>query len=188
MRIFDSSRSLFFAGLVLAVPLLTGANGNGCGSGQVIIGNNGGSDSGTGGGVVCNCPALPAVAELCPDGTSVSAECGIVSGDTCGVVFPACPSGACTVAECGGRPPTPLCSNGTTVTPTCVRDPAGDCGWAVPSCPTTTCSTDDCGPEPTILVDCNGTEVGPSCSPVSPSGCGWVVPPCLSSPPAADAG
>jgi len=181
MRLFNSSRPVFFLGLLLAVPLLTGANGNGCGPGQVVIGNDtGGGDSGTGGhSVICNCPALPAVAELCPDGTSVSATCGVTGADTCGVVFPPCPTGSCTVAECGALPPTPECANGTTVSPVCVRDPSNVCGWSIPSCPTQQCSPGDCGPEPAIVVDCGGTEVGPQCVPTEPSGCSWIVPPCL---------
>jgi hypothetical protein len=42
-------RPLFLAALLLAVPLLTGADGAGCGTGQIIVptGGSGGASSGT---------------------------------------------------------------------------------------------------------------------------------------------
>jgi hypothetical protein len=178
-----TSRSLLAVGLVLAVPLLTGANGNGCGN-AVVIGNENGGSGGTS-TVTCaadSCgEAAPAIARICPDGTSVGPTCGVTNG-TCGWTFP-CPPSTCTTAQCGAEPPTPLCSGGTTVTPTCGLTSNDTCGWTVPACPTTTCTASDCGPEPGIEVDCNGTPEGPVCEPTGTNDqCGWVIPPCPVSP------
>jgi hypothetical protein len=172
------SRTLLAFGLVLSVPLLTGANGNGCG-GNVIIGNNGGS--GTGGTVTSTCAnscgeAVPAIAQVCPDGISVGPVCGVTSSG-CGWTWP-CPTGPCTQADCGPLPPTPACPNGTSTTPVCGLNGSGACGWTIPPCSTNTCTPGDCGPEPGIEVNCNGVAVGPTCERSPDGSCGWIIPPC----------
>jgi hypothetical protein len=230
MRVFSGSRPLYF-GLVLFIPLLTGANGNGCGS-AVVIGNDtggGGTVHGTTSGgvagglptggsgpgcdcgspppgplcpdgesstpvceqqpcgwylppctpVVCNCPALPALAEQCPDGTTVKPEC-VVMGKTCEVVFPPCPPDPCPPSACGTPPPGPLCPGGTAANIVCVPDQNKVCTWAISPCaPVKTCMPSDCGVEPTFVVDCNGTPLSPVCEPDAQNNCGWVIPTCV---------
>jgi hypothetical protein len=182
MNFSFTSRSLLALGLLLSVPLLTGANGSGCGTGDVVIGND--NDAGGGGAstITCNassCGAEPLVVEQCPDGTTVAPVCGLLPGNACGWTFPQCPAGTCTTAECGPLPPFG-CSGGAVPTPVCGKNGSGVCGWTVPSCPVTTCNTSDCGAEPAIEVDCNGVEMGPICEPTSAGQCGWVLPPCVS--------
>jgi hypothetical protein len=224
MRIFSGSRPLLL-GLALFVPLLTGANGSGCGA-PVVIGNDntgGGTSSTTTGSTssgsscdcgavpplpmclpgeantpvceqkpnqtcswvvpactpVCNCPALPAIAEQCPDGTTVGPEC-VVAGNTCEVVFPPCPPDPCPPSACGTPPPGPLCPGGSNATILCVPGPNKVCGWVIGPCPPPkTCTPSDCGVMPTIVVECNGTPLSPVCEPDAQSNCGWVIPPCL---------
>src|SRR5262245_49557120 len=43
MHLTHTYRPLLFAGLLLAVPVLTGAGGKGCGVGEVVIGEAGGA-------------------------------------------------------------------------------------------------------------------------------------------------
>jgi hypothetical protein len=181
-----TSRSLLAFSLVLSVPLLTGANGNGCGS-AVVIGNENGGGTST---ITCASdacgPAAPAIAQLCPDGTSVGPVCGPTSNGTCGWTFH-CPTGTCTTTECGAVPPVPLCPGGGTVSPVCGPTSNGTCGWTVPSCPSTTCNASQCGAKPAVEVDCNGTVVTPVCQSTGQNQCGWVFPPCVPLP-ADDAG
>ena len=186
MRTFNLSRPLMFLSLVFVLPLLTGAKANGCGPGQVVIGNDtGGGDGGTGGNdggttVICNCPEEPTVAMLCSDGSTVSPVCGVDSQDQCTWSFPECPPGPCTPAECGVVPTfAEECPNGTTIAPVCIEDPSHECGWSFPTCPTEPCTPAECGAEPSIVVYCDGTPIAPQCEPVAPSGCGWVIAPCL---------
>ena len=207
MRTHSLSRPLFVFGLVLAVPLLTGADGAGCGPGQVIIGNDtGGSGSdgckplpcpssaqwdqalcacvGDGGSPVCTASscgaAVPTVAEACPGGTTVGPTCGVTAENVCGWVFPPCPTGPCTTAECGPLPPVvDNCPGGAVVTPVCGIEPDNGCGWIIPSCPTTSCTSSDCGPAPDIEMECDGTAVSPVCQPDPSTGCSWIFPLCL---------
>jgi hypothetical protein len=184
MNFSFTSRTLLALGLVLSVPLLTGANGSGCG-GNVIIGNNGGSSTITCGPSDCG-EAAPDIAAICPDGTSVGPTCGVTSNGTCGWTFP-CLTPACTTAQCGPVPAiAEVCPDGGSPSPVCVMGASG-CGWTFPPCPTTPpCNASDCGPEPGLEQDCNGVPVGPTCETTATGNCGWVFPECV--PPAQDAG
>jgi hypothetical protein len=92
MRTSSLSGSLFFVGLALAVPVLTGANGSGCGNPVVIGGNSGGSG---GGGTACP-----------------------VAGETWDPVTQQCvnPGGPGQTGGAGGG--TPVCPTGETWDPT----------------------------------------------------------------------
>ncbi len=81
MRSFSASRPLFVLGIALAVPLLTGADGAGCGPGQVVIGNDTGGAGGSGSN---DCKPLP-----CPSSAQWDqALCACVEGGDGGALCP----------------------------------------------------------------------------------------------------
>jgi len=125
----------------LAVAVLTGGGGGGC-SGAVAPGGSGATDAGgeaaAGGCMPADCAGLaaPALAMLCPDGTSIGATlCTRQASGTCDWGFPACPSG--TGPACPGLGCQPQCSNGvlkdSNGCDTCQCAPPADAG-ATPAC------------------------------------------------------
>ncbi len=138
MRPQGTLRPVLFASALLATPVLCGANGNGCGPTDVPIG----SDTGGGGtGTDCTpsaCGAEPALAPLCPDGTSPSSVCEQTSGGTCGWVFPPCPPPTtCTPSACGAEPDLAKeCPDGTDRGARSASKGSGStCGWVFPAVP-----------------------------------------------------
>lgn len=183
-----SSRSLLFLSLVAAVPLLTGASGNGCAPNPVVIGNDTGGGSttmpGTGGGTTTTCAptdcGAPPPTPLCPGGETAQPVCELQADDACGWTVPPCaPPVPCNTPACGPAPAlAQLCPDGTTVTPICGQTAQNMCGWVFPPCPTSACTPAECGPEPQIVGECpGGGSVYPVCGP-SPTGCHWSVPAC----------
>ena len=139
--------------LLLSVPLLTGANGSGCG-GDVNVGGDGGGGS-TSTGNECSahsdCEISDASCLLCNDGTCAPTAC--IEG-TC---QKACPTqGACSAdSDCAVMPDICLvCADGTCGVAACVN---GACGFQCDAPP---------GGECTVPADCpNGSSVR------------WRVPP-----------
>jgi hypothetical protein len=125
--------------LLLAFPFITGADG-GCTQQSAPTGRGMASDSGTAGDSGAGCAAAdcsglaaPALAKLCPGGTSVGATlCASGPTGACEWTFPPCPA----VAEggCPGLGCDPACPNGVLVDsngcPTCQCAPAADGGDA----------------------------------------------------------
>jgi hypothetical protein len=92
------SRTLWNLPVALVGFVLTSGTSVGCQSGQVV----GPDDAAIAdGGSVCtpeSCAGLaaPALAKLCPDGTTLTADvCEDQGGGRCGWGFPACPTDAC---------------------------------------------------------------------------------------------
>ncbi len=180
MRLFNGSRPLFL-GIALAVPLLTGANGNGCGPGQVVIGNDTGGGStasgGVGGTAVCTpaeCGPAPAIAKQCPGGSAVVPVCDRDPNGTCGWFIPACDPGG-TVCNCPELPAVVEdCPGGTTVSPECVSF-GTMCEVVFPACPSAACTTAECGPPlPLPLKLCpDGSQAPVECGANSGGVCTW---------------
>ncbi|MGH7269902.1 MAG: hypothetical protein ACREJ3_05675 [Polyangiaceae bacterium] len=124
--------------VLFAVALLAGAGGEGCGAAvaQVGSGTDAGGDAGsdaTGGCTPADCAGLasPALAKMCPDGTSVGATlCTRQASGPCDWGFPECPADA--GAMCPALGCAPRCPNGVLTDSagcgTCQCAPAGDAG------------------------------------------------------------
>jgi hypothetical protein len=126
----------------------------------------------------CAGQAVPAIAKLCSDGTTVTEDVCEDQGDgRCGWGFAACPADAC--------PPPPLCNlpdcqygvvpqtdkNGCSLCAICAPAPdAGDC---------------DCGAPPPVAECIGGGSPGVTCERGSTGTCSWVVGFC---PTSVDAG
>ena len=122
---------------------------------------------------VDDCEVLPAIAQLCPDGTSVGASCGMTEDGVCGAVF-VCPEPE--ECECDSLPAIAQeCEDGTYVGATCGRVEDGTCG-AVFDCPGPV-DPDECVCEtlPAIAKVCeDGTHVGATCGRLDDGECGAV--------------
>src|SRR5258708_23518681 len=86
------------AALLVALPFLTAADGNGCGAGGTIpIGSGATGDGGGDAANACSpadCAGLPmlGLAKSCPDGTGLGAtDCTRQASGACGWGFPPCP-------------------------------------------------------------------------------------------------
>lgn len=81
-------------------------------------------------------PAAPAIAPLCPTGSTIVTDC-VKTGSTC-EWEPRCvpPSGpACNPMSCGAEPAiAPICPDGEVGSLVCSGTSSGECGWVV-SCP-----------------------------------------------------
>jgi hypothetical protein len=179
-----SSHGRTYAALLLAVAALTIAGGEGC-SGAVASGGPGGTDGGSdagGGCVPADCAGLPApaLAKVCPDGTSVSATlCERQTNGQCGWGFPACPADAgqpCPALGCF-----PNCPNGVlkdhSGCDTCQCAPSGDAGGTGVCTTNADCSKGDvCGflesAGCAATGQCFPGPVGPRCGIASSVGCG----------------
>jgi hypothetical protein len=198
MRVLSGSRPLVF-GLILFVPLLTGASGNGCGS-AVVIGNDTGgggtvhgtttggiagsptssgtsttSSSTSSSGSVCDC-GTPPPGPLCPSGEAASPVCEVKSNQTCGWVIPPC---APVVCNCPNLPDiVQQCPDGSTVQPECVVT-GNTCEVIFPSCPPDPCPASACGTPPPGPLCPGGIPATIVCVPTGAMNvCGWEILPC----------
>ena len=164
--------------LLLMLPFLAGADGNGCGAGPVPAGSGTSADA----GVSCtpaDCTGLaaPLDAKTCPGGASVARTvCSRDASGQCGWEFPSCPTGgdAGEVCECTGPAPgapNMICSDGSTGGPVCSKGSDGTCGWQIRSCPVQACPGLGCFPNcPNgILKDSKGCETC-QCAPAADGG------------------
>jgi hypothetical protein len=110
----------------VAIPFLMGADGGGCSSGGPVVDGGPGRDvdAGTDASIACSASdcaglAAPAIARLCPDGTSVAATVCVAQADgQCGWGFPECPaddagSDAAITCSCPNMPVAPTCPDGS---------------------------------------------------------------------------
>jgi hypothetical protein len=138
----------------------------------------------------CDCGPLPAIARICPDGSTGTPVCRDRTDGMCAWEHE-CGGGttSCTPDECGPDPgaPSMVCADGTVAGPMCERNTAtGVCGWIVTSCPEDPCDpatgmtcvecpADSCGPAPAIAAICpDGTTADMVCGPSSDTTmCDW---------------
>jgi|CZKU01.1.fsa_nt_gi hypothetical protein len=189
------SRVAWAVPVVLVFPLLMGADGNGCALGGPIFvgsGEDGGvqADGGVGvdAGSACtpaSCAglAVPALAMLCPDGTTLTASvCEEQSNGRCDWGFPACPTDACVALPCVpcpfGSVGTGTDVNGCATCPICA--PAPDGGSTVDACPPKApiCNLPNCMYGVIPQTDANGCEICSVCAPPPDAGtCQCGAPP-----------
>jgi hypothetical protein len=122
--------------VLFAVSLLTGAAGGGCSGGFVAPNGSGATDGGSdamGGCTAAQCAGLaaPALAKMCPDGTSVGPTfCERQASGQCNWGFPACPGDA--GQACPGLGCFPQCPSGvlkdSNGCDTCQCAPVADAG------------------------------------------------------------
>lgn len=191
-------RRAYTYALQFAVSLVIGAVGGGC-SGGVAPNGSGASDGGSdamGACTAAQCAGLaaPALAKICPDGTSVgSTLCERQASGQCDWGFPACPGDA--GQACPGLGCFPQCPSGvlkdSSGCDTCQCAPAADACASSADCASgrlcgflesAGCSaTGQCYPAPsgprcaiasTVGCGCNGSDVSidPSCSSGLPTG------------------
>ena len=179
--------SPYASAVLFSFAMLTVAGGEGC-SGSVAPGGPGASDGGSeasesdaaGACTPADCAGLaaPALAMVCPGGTSVGATlCIRQANGRCDWGFPACPSDA--GQPCPGLGCAPQCSNGVLKDAngcdTCQCAPAPDAGGA--------CTTDaDCSNGGVCAFlesagcaavgQCFPAPTGPRCALASSAGCG----------------
>ncbi|HTB75841.1 MAG TPA: hypothetical protein VK762_21475 [Polyangiaceae bacterium] len=187
------SRVAWSAPLVLVLPLLMGADGNGCApGGPIAVGSGGGADasgSTDGGGssactpASCTGLAAPALAKVCPDGTTVSASvCEEQSNGHCGWGFPACPSDACAASDLPcvpcpyGSVGTATDANGCPTCPICAPPPDSGSTGGCPPAPI--CNLPNCMYGVISQTDANGCDECPVCAPPPDAGtCDCGAPP-----------
>ncbi len=202
------SRAAWAAPVMLVLPFLMGADGKGCQAGGPIpigSGDNGGTvgEGGSGGddggevadgasradaGSVCtpaSCAGLAAPAEVCPDGTTLTASvCEEQRPGQCGWGFPACPADAC-VAYALPCVPCPFGTvgigkdaNGCDTCPICA--PPSDAGAKVDACPAAPiCNLPNCMYGVIARMDANGCDLCPACASAPDAGscqCGPMPP------------
>jgi Antistasin family len=171
--------------VLFAVAVLTGIGGGGC-SGAVAPGGSGAADAGSeaaqGDCTPADCAGLaaPALAKLCPDGTSVGATlCARQASGQCDWAFPACPSDA--GPPCPGLGCDPQCPDGVLKDgngcDTCQCAPAIDAGTTAACTSDADCSNggicgfrlaDGCA----ATGQCFPAPGGPRCAIASSVGCG----------------
>jgi hypothetical protein len=183
------SRVAWAAPVVLALPLLLGADGNGCQPGGPIPVGSGDDAGGAADGGVradagsactpasCAGMAVPALAKLCPDGTTLTESvCEEQSDGHCGWAFPACPTDACPPSD---LPCTPCAygstgvgkdANGCDTCPICAPPP--DAGPTTDACPATApiCNLPDCMYGVIPQKDANGCDICAICAPAPDAG------------------
>jgi hypothetical protein len=169
--------------------VLTGATSAGCRSGEVVAGPD--DPAVADGGPVCapaSCASLavPALAKVCPDGTTLSATvCEDEGGGRCGWGFPACPTDACAGAIALPCVPCPYGSvgsgkddNGCDTCPICAPPPDGSAtGDACP--PPLPCNLPSCQYGIVPQTDANGCAACSICAPAPDAGncqCGPLPP------------
>ena len=204
--------------VLFEIALLTGAAGGGC-SGGVAPGGPGGTDGGgeaAAGCTAADCAGLaaPAIAMVCPGGTSVGATvCERQAGGPCGWGFPVCPdagqpcpaidclqrcasgslkdSNGCDTCQCA--PPADAGSTGICASNadcanggTCAFLESSGCAATGQCLPVS--SGPRCGIASSIGCGCNGSDVSidPSCSSGLPTG--YQTKPVLHEGACADAG
>jgi Antistasin family len=163
--------------LLLTLPSLTGADGNGCGGG-IASPPAPGPDAATGCAPSdCAGLAAPSDAKLCSGGTAVGRTvCAKSAAGPCEWDFPACPvvgedAGSCLCPGPAPSAPTPICPDGSTAGPVCMTAPDGTCGWQIRSCSTQVCPGLGCFPScPNgILKDSQGCDTC-QCAPAADAG------------------
>jgi hypothetical protein len=169
--------------VLLAVALSTGAAAGGC-SGAVAPGGSGGADGGSDGAGSCtaaDCAGLgaPAIAKVCPDGTSLGATlCVQQAGGQCGWGFPACPGDA--GQACPGLGCAPQCPAGvlkdSSGCDTCQCAPVADAGGSGVCTSAADCNGGICGflesAGCAATGQCFPALSGPRCGLASTVGCG----------------
>jgi hypothetical protein len=168
------TRSSFISILtLLAVPLLMGAKGPGCG-GEVSIGDDKAECP------TSACGGVPAIA--CWDGSSpYTGKCLAASDGTCGWEKRACPAKPSECTPCAI--PLLACADGTSpYTGKCYTDAAtGSCTAEYKGCGDGTCTTSECGPGlgmPSYTCE-DGTIGGNTGRCIRTGGkCGWEVKDC----------
>lgn len=165
--------------VTLLIPFLMGASGGGCEGSVFVVGEDAGADTGAepDASPVCtpaSCAGLaaPALAKVCPDGTTLTANvCEDQGGGRCAWGFPACPTDACASAVTLPCAPCPYGSTGTAYDangcPTCpLCNPPPDSGACT------------CGAPPPIPACSGGGSPGLTCEPTTSGACSWVVGSC----------
>jgi hypothetical protein len=173
------SRTLWNLPVALVGFVLTSGTSVGCQSGQVV----GPDDAAIAdGGSVCtpeSCAGLaaPALAKLCPDGTTLTADvCEDQGGGRCGWGFPACPTDACAGATALPCVPCPYGSvgigkdeNGCDTCPICA--PAPDASASSDACPPAPlCNLPNCPYGVVPQTDANGCATCAICAPAPDAG------------------
>jgi hypothetical protein len=190
--------------VALFVPLLMGADGNGCQPGSPFgssgndaaapDGASAGDDASTadGGPVVCtpaSCAneAMSEVAKLCSDGTTLTESlCADVDG-RCQWTFPACPSDAGAQPDAAGDScgPAPVCNLPDCMYGVIAQTDANGC----PACGVCGPAPDagsgsgtdascDCGAPPPVAACPGGGGPSVTCESTSSTTCHWVVGSC----------
>ena len=186
------SRLAWAAPVLVVFPLLMGADGGGCApGGPIFVGS--GEDAGplTDGGVMgvdagsactpasCVGLAVPALAKVCPDGTTLTESvCEEQPNGKCDWGFPDCPTDACVALPCVpcafGSVGTGTDVNGCPTCPICAPPPDGG------SCPPApVCNLPDCRYGVIAQKDASGCEFCPVCAPPQDAGscqCGALPP------------
>jgi hypothetical protein len=95
------------------------------------------------------CGPLPAIARICPDGSTGVPMCARTLDGTCGWDF-VCPvPPVCTPEACGPMPLAAVrCADGSVADTLCLPDPTGLCGWQFICGGPPPCMLEECGPEP----------------------------------------
>src|SRR5271166_6267062 len=107
--IHSRARFTGMVSLLLMLPFLAGADGNGCSGGRVAAGSGASEDAGGDAGAVCACtgPAPGAPNVVCSDGSIGGPVCAQGSSGTCGWQIRSCPVQTCPALGCF-----PSCPNG----------------------------------------------------------------------------
>jgi hypothetical protein len=187
------ARVAWTAPVVLVLPFLMGADGKGCqAGGDIPIG--GGEDSGlveeggsradgSSGCTPAACAALPApaLAKICPDGTTLTASlCEEQLDGQCAWGFPACPADACVALPCVPCPYGSLGigkdANGCDTCPICLPP---DAGQATDACAKTApiCFLPNCMYGVIPQKDANGCDTCAICAPPPDAGSCQCGPP-----------
>jgi hypothetical protein len=181
------ARTAWAMPLVLCVPLLMGADGGGCEGGPFAAGDGGVVPED--GSTVCtpaSCAGLgaPALAKLCPDGTTLSETVCEDEGDgRCGWGFAPCPTdgGSTADAAVDTCPPAPVCN-----LPDCMYGvlPQTDangcpaCGICAPAPDAGSDAGCDCGPPPPVAACPGGGSLSVTCETNASGSCSWLVGSC----------
>jgi hypothetical protein len=117
------------------------------------------------------CPAVPAIAKLCPDGSAVGMSCKRGTDGKCGIVEGTCPT-TCKPVMCKLG-----CEFG-------FKKDATGCEVCECAPGPVACKTTDCGPVPPVAPCPGGSGPSISCERNAASGkCGWKVGQCMVCPP-----
>jgi hypothetical protein len=193
------SRTSWALPVAMCVPLLLGAKGGGCDvvpGGAFGEGSDGGSDQNDGAAgqddasstcTPASCAGLgaPAIAKVCPDGTSLGATlCEDLGGGHCGWGFPACPGdGGATTDAAVGCPPGPQCALPDCMYGVLPQTDANGCPVCSICAPPPDAGADaacDCGAPPPVAECVGGGSPPVACEKSDGGSCSWVVGSCPS--------
>jgi hypothetical protein len=168
--------------------VLTGASAGGCQPGEVVAGpiDSATADAGVGcAPTACAGLAAPALAKVCPDGTTVTASlCEDQGGGQCGWGFPACPTDACAGRAALPCVPCPYGSvgigkdqDGCDTCPICASPP-DDASASSDACPPPApCALPSCPYGIVSRTDANGCAACSVCAPAPDAGSCQCGPP-----------